>query len=80
MHNSTEHPTFASNGNDIFLIEIFCFVQDEDDEDGDTFSIDIKVTDPVKRGDGMSAFMAYRINTTVRKTKQKLQNGLVFTS
>lgn len=32
------------------------------------FNIEITVTEPRKMGDGMNAYMAYRVNTKVRET------------
>ena len=43
--------------NNVFQIE---------EEGGDQFSIDITVTDPKKIGDGMNAYLAYKVNTKVR--------------
>lgn len=35
----------------------------EEEESGDTFDINIKISDPMKIGDGMSAYMAYTVTT-----------------
>jgi len=35
----------------------------EEEESGDSFDISIKISDPFKVGDGMSAYMAYNVNT-----------------
>ncbi|XP_057300577.1 sorting nexin-2-like [Hydractinia symbiolongicarpus] len=35
----------------------------EEEESGDTFDINIKISDPIKIGDGMSAYMSYLVTT-----------------
>ncbi len=37
----------------------------EEEEGGDQFNIEIVVTDPKKMGDGMNAYMAYKVSTKV---------------
>ena len=44
----------------------------EEEASGDQYRIEITVTDPVKKGDGMSAYMAYKINTKVSMVKYKV--------
>ncbi|KAK2175634.1 hypothetical protein NP493_718g04003 [Ridgeia piscesae] len=38
-------------------------VEEEEEEEGSQFNIEITVTEPRKMGDGMNAYMAYRVNT-----------------
>ena len=43
-----------------------CFILQLDEEaSGDTYNIEITVTDPKKVGDGMGAYMAFKVNTKV---------------
>ena len=44
----------------------YLFPQIEEEESGDQFGIEISVTDPKKMGDGMNAYMAYKVNTKVK--------------
>jgi len=41
--------------------------QIEEEEGGDQFSLEISITEPKKVGDGMNAYMAYKVNTKVNK-------------
>uniref|UniRef100_A0A665VI79 Sorting nexin-2 n=1 Tax=Echeneis naucrates TaxID=173247 RepID=A0A665VI79_ECHNA len=40
-----------------------CFLQIEEEEGGDLFDMNISVSDPEKVGDGMNAYMAYKVTT-----------------
>eukprot|EP00111_Clytia_hemisphaerica_P010803 TCONS_00031595-protein len=42
-----------------------------EEEGGDTFDITIKISDPMKIGDGMSAYMAYSVSTTTSLSQFK---------
>ena len=42
---------------------ILCILQVE--EERDQYTIEISITEPIKKGDGMSAYMAYKVNTKV---------------
>ena len=42
-----------------------------EEEDRDQFSMEITVTDPKKMGDGMNAYIAYRVNTKVGDNKTR---------
>ena len=42
-------------------------MEEEEEEEGSQFNIEITVTEPRKMGDGMNAYMAYRVNTKVSK-------------
>ena len=53
---------FAHNEFNIFCLFVY---QEEEEEGGDRFSIEITVTDPKKMGDGMNAYMAFKVNTKV---------------
>ena len=37
--------------------------EEEEEESGDTFDLEITVTNPEKVGDGMGAYIAYNVNT-----------------
>ena len=39
--------------------------QNEDEDEVDQFPIEIAITEPKKVGDGMGAYMAYKVNTKV---------------
>lgn len=39
--------------------------QIDEEEGGDQFNMEVTVTEPKKVGDGMNAYMAYRVNTKV---------------
>ena len=39
--------------------------QEELEEERDQYTIEISITEPMKKGDGMSAYMAYKVNTKV---------------
>ncbi|XP_063050867.1 sorting nexin-2 isoform X2 [Engraulis encrasicolus] len=45
--------------------------EEEEEENGDTFDINISVSDPEKVGDGMNAYMAYKVTT---KTSLRIFN------
>ena len=41
------------------------FLSFEEEEEKDEFTIDIKISDPQKMGDGMGAYMVYKVRTKV---------------
>lgn len=59
-------PRFLDGGG-IALIASYLPVQDEEEEEeeegGDTYEIEISVTNPAKVGDGMGAYIAYEVLT-----------------
>ncbi|TMS13300.1 Sorting nexin-1 [Larimichthys crocea] len=46
----------------------FCEMQLEDEEAKDSFDVDVAVTNPEKVGDGMNAYVAYKVSTRVCST------------
>ncbi|CAL9702369.1 unnamed protein product [Knipowitschia caucasica] len=49
---------------------------EEDEEAKDSFDVDISVTSPEKVGDGMNAYVAYRVSTRMRRHVQRPQFSL----
>ena len=46
-------------------LKYFVQLQAETEEARDSFNIEITITNPMKVGDGMSAYMVYQVNTVV---------------
>jgi len=53
-------------------------MEEIEEEGGDQFSIEISVTDPKKMGDGMNAYMAYKVNTKTTLPEFKKQEMGVY--
>lgn len=58
--------TYVIHSNFYLLFGVVSYkFQLEEDESGDTFTMQIDVSDPEKVGDGMGAYMVYRVMTKV---------------
>jgi sorting nexin-1/2 len=53
-------------------------MEEIEEESGDQFSIEISVTDPKKMGDGMNAYMAYKVSTKTTLPEFKKQEMGVY--
>ncbi|XP_022102984.1 sorting nexin-2-like [Acanthaster planci] len=53
-------------------------VEEEEEEETDTFDMEIMITEPIKKGEGMSAYMAYKVSTKTSNPAFKKPETTVF--
>lgn len=67
--NNSTRKLYVSRCGDFSTVNVCIFLQisdDADEEEVDKYTIEISVKDPKKVGDGMNAYMAYKVMTKVQ--------------